>query len=60
MIEFLRRYDVALGPNGEGVGGPNNLNRPKNIVMPGSMQVLPNFTTPIFLKQIPDLLGEDS
>ncbi|KAK4067252.1 uncharacterized protein Triagg1_7695 [Trichoderma aggressivum f. europaeum] len=56
MIEFLRRYDVALGANGEGENGPNNLKRPKNIVMPGSMQVVPNFTQPIYFKQLPELL----
>lgn len=56
LIEFLRRYTVALGPDGEGEGGINDLKRPKNIVIPGNMQVVPNFTQPIYLKELPEVL----
>ncbi|KID64198.1 ent-kaurene oxidase, partial [Metarhizium brunneum ARSEF 3297] len=56
LIEFLRRYTVALGPGGEGEGGINDLKRPKNIVIPGNMQVVPNFTQPIYLKELPEVL----
>lgn len=56
LIEFLRRYTVALGPGGEGEGGINDLKRPKNMVIPGNMQVVPNFTEPIYLKELPEVL----
>jgi hypothetical protein len=62
VIEILRRYDVALGPNGEGetttdaakeAGGEATLfKRPTNIVQSGSLQCLPDFTYPLYFKEL--------
>lgn len=51
IIEILRRYDVALGPNGEGAGGQGNLMRPPNTVYP-NLQCLPEFKTPIYFREV--------
>ncbi|RFU29756.1 hypothetical protein B7463_g6564, partial [Scytalidium lignicola] len=55
IIEILRRYDVALGPNCEGEGDPNGLKRPKNIVH-ANLQCLPDFTKPIYFKELPQVV----
>lgn len=59
VIEILRRYDVALGPNGEGatVGGEkglggNSFKRPVNIIQTGSLQCLPDFTQSICFREV--------
>lgn len=51
LIEVLRRYDVALGSNGEGEGGPSGLRRPSNVTYP-NLFLLPDFTTPIFFRDV--------
>ncbi|KAH8816085.1 cytochrome P450 [Xylogone sp. PMI_703] len=55
IIEILRRYDIALGPNGEGEGGPNNLKRPANIVH-ANLQCMPDFAKPIYFKELPQVV----
>jgi hypothetical protein len=57
ICEILRRYDVALGPNGEG-DGEGGLVRPANIVQTGSLQSLPDFTKTIYLRALPQVLPE--
>ncbi|KAK5132880.1 hypothetical protein LTR08_008400 [Meristemomyces frigidus] len=57
MVELIMRYDFALGPNGEGEtqsgslltsGAP--LKRPQSIVMPGSLQYMPNPGAAVYFK----------
>jgi hypothetical protein len=55
LCEILRRFDVALGPNGEGEG-IDGFVRPKNIVMSGSLQSLPDFTKTVYLKALEKVL----
>jgi len=57
ICEILRRYDVALGPNGEG-DEEGGLVRPANIVQTGSLQSLPDFTKTIYLRALPQVLPE--
>lgn len=65
IMEILRRYDVALGPNGEGEttgiitaavepkdGTRSTFHRPANIVQPVSFQVLPDFTASIYFRKL--------
>lgn len=56
MIEILRRYDVSLGPDGEGEGGPNGLKRPINVIQPGSLQCLPDFTKSVYFKELAEVV----
>lgn len=55
LIEILRRYDVALGPDGEGAGGPSGLKRPANTTYP-NLLLLPDFKTPIYFKELPQVV----
>jgi len=55
LVEILRRYDVALGPNGEGEtdgGVEKGFKRPTNIILTGSLQCLPDFTKMIYFKEL--------
>jgi hypothetical protein len=61
LMEILRRYDVALGPNGEGrtkttSGEPPEgtpvYRRPENIIQTGSLQVMPDFTKSIYIREL--------
>jgi len=49
IIELLRRYDVALGPNGEGDG--KEFNRPQATVLPGSLMNMPDPAAAIYFKE---------
>ncbi|KKO96881.1 hypothetical protein THAR02_11012 [Trichoderma harzianum] len=55
IIEILRRYDVALGPGGEGAGGPSGLKRPTNVTYP-NLFLLPDFKTPLYFKELPQVV----
>jgi hypothetical protein len=55
LVEILRRFDVALGPNGEREG-EDGYARPNNIVSPGNLQVLPDFSKTVYLKALPEIL----
>lgn len=57
VIELLRRYDVGLGPNGEGETSSSNDNgkdstysRPQATVLPGSLQNMPDFAAAIYFR----------
>lgn len=55
LCEILRRFDVALGPNGE-KDGDGDFKRPKNIVDPASLQHLPDFTKTLYLRALPEVI----
>jgi hypothetical protein len=55
LAEILRRFDVSLGPNGE-KDGQGGFARPKNIVDPGTLQHLPDFSKMMYFRALPEVL----
>jgi hypothetical protein len=55
LAEFLRRFDFALGPGGE-KHGEGGFERPKNVVDPGTLQQLPDFTKMLYFRKLKEVV----